>query len=613
MVSLIGREIGKYRITERIGRGGMAEVYLGIHTHLERQVAIKVLHGHLLESGDFIERFKREAKAVANLRHPNIVQVNDFDIQDDLIFMVMEYIDGINLQERIMELDEEGERFPVKQIGSIINDIAGALDYAHSQGMLHRDVKPSNILIDKDGKAYLADFGIARIVSDQKLTATGTLIGTPAYMSPEQGRGDELTEESDIYSLGIVAFEMLTGQVPYDAQTPIGIVHKQITEPVPDMSDLVDGVPVSAQEVINRALAKSPEGRYSSAEELVRALRIALEALESTEVDEEILSVPTVAIPDATAPGEFDQPTVSIEKDKAPEQQDVVSPPEKETEKAQVAAKGSKRKIPTWGLITAGVALVAVVAVLTQVIDLSKPGSESEPSSISPVEPTAATAPDFSMAVGNWVGIDSDGSSMTMEIIHDSDSRYDIIFIDDVASVCGTGSNSGNLSSGRAETSGTAVGLTLNIKDVEFVCGETDKTITIEINLTYDPNNDTLTDNYDLEWQRKIVVEEQEVIITELAGTWEGDTGDFHITFFIEAECKLNEVCGTFEISELSLTGDFSFIEIDGDKHVFNVSNLSYELENSADYEYLKVLDDGTLFYYTQFEDHSNAAILYKE
>jgi serine/threonine protein kinase len=283
MASLIGKEIRNYRITERIGIGGMAEVYLGKHILLDRLVAIKVMHGFLSEHEHVKERFKREAKAVAHLRHPNIVQVYDFDIQDDLIFMVMEYIEGTNLQKELVRLGEEGKRFPIKQIGSIINDIASALDYAHSRGMLHRDIKPSNILIDKEGKAYLTDFGIAKIFSDQKITATGTLMGTPAYMSPEQAKGDELTEESDIYSLGIVAFEMLTGQVPYDAKTPIAIVFKQINDPVPEISRLVEDVPTSAQDVIDRALAKSPEVRYSSAEELVRALRIALEALESTE------------------------------------------------------------------------------------------------------------------------------------------------------------------------------------------------------------------------------------------------------------------------------------------------------------------------------------------
>lgn len=376
MPSLIGKEIGKYRITERIGRGGMADVYLGVHTHLDRQVAIKVLHGHLSEGGDFIERFKREAKAIANLRHPNIVQVFDFDIQDDLILMVMEYIEGVDLQSKITSLAKEGKRLPIGQIGSIINDIAKALDYAHSQGMLHRDVKPANILIDKEGKAFLTDFGIAKIVTDNKLTATGTLIGTPAYMSPEQGKGDDLSEESDIYSLGIVAFEMLTGQVPFDAQTPIGIVHKQITDPIPEISDLVDGVPGPSQEVVNKALAKSPDQRYSTAVDLVVALKRALEA---AEFDEETLSAPTLEMQDETAVGEYNQPTIAMDQEEQLDTKQVQEPetsagaPKSVPEKPEVSVEKPKSKIPLGGVIAAGVVLVGIAAVaITQVVDFGE-------------------------------------------------------------------------------------------------------------------------------------------------------------------------------------------------------------------------------------------------
>ena len=383
MASLIGKEIGKYRITERLGQGGMAEVYAGVHTHLDRKVAVKVLHSYLLEGGDFVARFKREAKAVANLRHPSIVQVYDFDVQDDLIFMVMEYIDGVNLHTKLVEMGNKGERMPIKLIGSIINDIASALDYAHSKGMLHRDIKPSNIMIDTDNKAYLTDFGIAKLLSDQKFTATGTLVGTPAYMSPEQGRGDDLTEESDIYSLGVVAFEMLTGQVPYDAKTPIGIVHKQINDPVPTISELVDGVPSTAQEVIDRALAKTPGSRFSSAEALVGALRTALQALESTES----ITVPADESPTLVDDG-LEAPTVTMQ---AEDMEGATVVMEKEAKKEEPAKekpapkpKGEKKKIPLWAYIAGGVALLAVVGViLTQVLDINLPGLSSGSSTTS--------------------------------------------------------------------------------------------------------------------------------------------------------------------------------------------------------------------------------------
>ena len=389
MASLIGKEIGKYRITERLGQGGMAEVYAGIHTHLDRKVAIKVLHSYLLEGGDFVARFKREAKAVANLRHPNIVQVHDFDIQEDLIFMVMEYVDGVNLHTKLVEVGNRGERMPIKLIGSIINDIASALDYAHTKSMLHRDIKPSNIMIDQDNKAYLTDFGIAKLLSDQKFTATGTLVGTPAYMSPEQGRGDDLTEESDIYSLGIIAFEMLTGQVPYDAKTPIGIVHKQINDPVPNMSELVDGVPSSAQEVIDRALAKSPEGRFSSAEALVGALRVALTALESTDqISVPVEDPPTLVDDGLEAPTvtmkaeDMEQATVVMETEKKKEEPPTVEPKKKKPKVKPIPKpKGEKKEVPLWGYIAGAVGVLAIAGViLTQVIDFGQPASTTSSS-----------------------------------------------------------------------------------------------------------------------------------------------------------------------------------------------------------------------------------------
>lgn len=444
MASLIGKEIGKYRITERIGRGGMAEVYLGIHTLLDRKVAIKVLHSHLLEGGDFVARFKREAKAVANLRHPNIVQVHDFDIQDELIFMVMEYIDGTNLHTRLVEVGNKGERLPIKLIGSIINDIAGALDYAHSKAMLHRDIKPSNILLDKDDKAYLTDFGIAKLLDDQKFTATGQLVGTPAYMSPEQGMGEDLSEESDIYSLGIVAFEMLTGQVPYDAKTPIGIVHKQINAPIPNMSELVDGVPKTAQAVLDRALAKSPEGRYSSAEALVGALKVALQALESTEpletelpaeekaAADEVLDAPTITMQDP----ELDQATVVMEKVKKKKKSEEKPPVDKKpaaepVKKTAPKKDKAKKKIPLWAYIAGGMVVVAGIAViLTQVLDTGLPGGES-----------ASADPNIVEVVYN-----ADGTSNGLEISNEGDANYERVDVGDVRAV-----RSGN---GKVLTSG---------------------------------------------------------------------------------------------------------------------------------------------------------------
>src|SRR5512136_1323917 len=189
MATLTGTTLGKYQVLERLGRGGMADVYRAHHTRLDRDVAIKVLHPHLIEGQDFLARFEREAKAVASLKHPHIVQVFDFDSQDDLQYLVMELIDGGSLRGRLEELAKSTARLPRDDTRRIFGHVASALDYAHRRGMLHRDVKPANVLLDRDGDAYLSDFGIARILSETQFTTTGALIGTPHYMSPEQGKG----------------------------------------------------------------------------------------------------------------------------------------------------------------------------------------------------------------------------------------------------------------------------------------------------------------------------------------------------------------------------------------------------------------------------------------
>jgi serine/threonine protein kinase len=272
MSHLVGKTLGKYQITESIGKGGMAEVYKAYHARLNRYVTIKVLHSYLAEGQDFTARFEREAKAVAALRHPNIVQIHDFDTEDGLYYMVMEFIDGGTLQARMTELSKTGTYMPVKDVLLIIHQVAEALDYAHKQDIIHRDIKPSNILLDSLGNAYLADFGIARVISATQFTSTGALIGTPTYMSPEQGQGLELTPVSDIYSLGIILYELLTGRVPFVADTPLAVIHKHINMPMPRLGLLRPALPPALEEVMRKALAKEPADRYQQAMDLVHDL-----------------------------------------------------------------------------------------------------------------------------------------------------------------------------------------------------------------------------------------------------------------------------------------------------------------------------------------------------
>jgi serine/threonine-protein kinase len=216
---------------------------------------------------------------VAALRHPHIVQVYDFDVEDDLYYMVMEFVDGGTLKERLQELARAREYLPLSEVARIVGEIAEALKYAHGQGMIHRDVKPANVLLNRAGRAFLTDFGIARILSSgTQFTATGTLIGTPAYMSPEQGKGLPLTETSDIYSLGVILYELVTGRVPYEADTPLAIIHQHVHEPLPTPRSLRSEIPEALDQVILKALTKDPKARFQDAAGMQRAVHRALAA-----------------------------------------------------------------------------------------------------------------------------------------------------------------------------------------------------------------------------------------------------------------------------------------------------------------------------------------------
>lgn len=307
MENLVGRTIGKYKISELLGRGAMAEVYKAYHERLDRHVAIKILHGHLAEGQDFLARFEREARAVAALRHPHIVQIYDSDVENGMYYMVMEFVDSGNLQARMAGLAGKGQYMPIAQVVSLVRQVSEALDYAHRRGILHRDVKPSNVLLDQFGDAHLADFGLARIVSSSYFTATGTLLGTPTYMSPEQGQGLELTPTSDIYSLGVIVYELLTGRAPFTADTPLSVIYKHIHNVLPAPRRLRPILPVEVDAVISRALAKDPRERYPTALEMAQALERALPIEAIATVDEagstagsSISALPTVLMQDKT-------------------------------------------------------------------------------------------------------------------------------------------------------------------------------------------------------------------------------------------------------------------------------------------------------------------------
>lgn len=276
MADLVGRTLGRYTLVAKLGRGGMAEVYKAYQPGLKRYVGIKVLHSHLVDDADFIGRFEREALAIAKLRHPNIVQALDFAREGDMYFLAMEYIDGPTLKEEIKARRAANKTFTFEEISRIFTALCSAIDYAHSRGMVHRDIKPANVMINQEGQVVLTDFGIAKIVGATQYTQTGALAGTPAYMSPEQGQGERGDERSDIYSLGVMLYEMITGTVPYDADTPFAVIMQHISEPLPLPSKINPAVPEKIEQVVLKAMSKNPDDRYQTAGEMARDLRDAV-------------------------------------------------------------------------------------------------------------------------------------------------------------------------------------------------------------------------------------------------------------------------------------------------------------------------------------------------
>ncbi len=271
MDTLIGQTLGQYQIVEQIGKGGMATVFKAYQPGLDRYVAIKILPAYYAHEEGFSERFVREAKAIARLDHPHILPVHDFGQSDGLSYIVMKYVAGGTLKDRL------GRPLTPQGALAILKQIAAALDHAHELGILHRDVKPGNILIDEKGWVYLSDFGLAKMVEGSvQLTGTGTGVGTPAYMSPEQGQGLSVDERTDVYSLGIILYEMLTGRVPYEAETPMGVVVKHITSPLPLPRSINPTIPEPVERVILKALAKDPRDRFARAGQLVSALEAAV-------------------------------------------------------------------------------------------------------------------------------------------------------------------------------------------------------------------------------------------------------------------------------------------------------------------------------------------------
>ncbi|MFZ2881204.1 MAG: serine/threonine-protein kinase, partial [Phototrophicaceae bacterium] len=272
--------LGQYELRELLGVGGMGAVYRGFQTSLKREVAVKVLPSSLANEHGYVERFNREAQTAAALEHPHIVSIFDYGTQQGTSYLVMRLLTGGTLAQRLNQRDDKNQQIlpSLGETAMLVAQLSSALAYAHNQGVIHRDIKTSNVMFDNQGNGYLVDFGIAKLMGAQSgLTGTGMAMGTPAYMPPEQWAGKELTPAADQYALAVLVYAMITGRVPFEAATPYELLHKHLHEqPTPAQSYRAD-LPPAVNIVLDRALSKEPEDRFPSVAAFALSFEAAIE------------------------------------------------------------------------------------------------------------------------------------------------------------------------------------------------------------------------------------------------------------------------------------------------------------------------------------------------
>lgn len=407
MPDWLGKTIGSVQIEKLLARGGMGQVYSGTHLTFGRPVAIKVLQTYIEEKPTALEQFHRVAEQVMGLHHPHIVQVLDFNIAEGHPYIVMEYVRGPALAAYLQTLQQRKKRLPPEQAVGLLKGLTAALDYAHGQGVIHRAIKPSNILLRKetdaipldrplteDVEALLTDFGIAEVVHSASQTASGLINGTAVYMAPEQARGDPVDHRTDLYSLGVVLYEMLAGRVPFEADNTVTVLHMQIHTPPPPIA----GIPDQVQAVIARLLAKNPGDRYQTAQEMANDFYRAIGIPAQTELVRE--SHPVQAVPGEVPPPPKPEP-MSVPPPRTQPEAPAKSQPkiEKESNPAtqlRVEPQRTAKPARSWIWIGAGLLALVCLAVvafgaLRYLPSLPKP--QPQPAdTLTPVPPTAAAS-----------------------------------------------------------------------------------------------------------------------------------------------------------------------------------------------------------------------------
>jgi len=408
-----------------VGRGGMATVYKARHPGLNRTVAVKVLHRHLAVDSAFVGRFRREARAVAALRHPNIVRVYDFDNEGDIYFIVMEFIDGPTLASFLKRLFKQSRHLSPQEVLQLFSPLCSAIHYAHEQGMVHRDIKPSNIILTRQHEPILTDYGIARIAGATAYTIPGVVIGSAHYMSPEQAEGLPGDNRSDIYSLGIVLFEALTGSVPFQGETPASVLMKQVSAAPPPALSLNPDLPPAIEAVINKALAKDPNDRYQQGSDFALALQEVFgqaaaapaPAGEVAAVEDRTIQVTRQITPPPPSAGEATrvaEPTVVTEEE-------LTIPP------APVRRRASK--FPKQVVIPAVALAVVAVAVGGFLLLVGGGGGSSEPGATTPGPSVQATQ---AATANPAIALMAEGDSLVQQgKLKDAVSKYQEALLSD--------------------------------------------------------------------------------------------------------------------------------------------------------------------------------------
>lgn len=359
----IGRTLsGRYRIDALLGQGGMSAVYKATDPNLKRVVAIKLIHSHLSTDPSFVLRFESEAAAVASLRHSNIVQVFDFNNDNGIYYMVLEFIPGETLQDRMKRLAEDKRQFSVEEALNFTANIADAVGYAHQRGMVHRDIKPANIMLDVHGQAILMDFGIVKILGGDSLTSTGAVVGTARYMSPEIIRGEVADHRSDIYSLGVTLYEMLSGRPPFVADSAMTLMMMHLNDPVPDVRGFRPDIHPEIVAIIQKCLAKDRNDRYQSAAELSRDLKRALAYVAGPPTT---VGIKTTLVPTSNVPASAPQPAPALISEKTEYQPArPIPPPPSVTTIAPPPPGRSAGSSRTLWLIGGGLAVIFCIALV---------------------------------------------------------------------------------------------------------------------------------------------------------------------------------------------------------------------------------------------------------